>query len=182
MRIVVAALLGGAGMALAGAAGAQTPGQLPERLVSCAAKVNDAERLACYDAAVGSMSSEARQASEARVAEAKVAQAAAAAAAASAAQAEAAKAEADRLAGFGKPASAGDTVSEIEAAITEMLRDSTGKSVFILDNGQIWRQADGFRFPAMKVGTAVTVKRGALGSFRLVPADSNRSVQVIRMR
>jgi hypothetical protein len=34
----------------------------------------------------------------------------------------------------------------------------------------------------VKVGSAVTIKRGALGSFRLMPVGSNRSVQVVRMR
>jgi regulator of protease activity HflC (stomatin/prohibitin superfamily) len=180
MRIVVAGLVGVAGLTVAGVGPARA--QVPERLVACASKVADAERLACYDAVVGSMNAEARRASEAREAEAKVAAAAAAAAAATAAEAAAAKAEADRQAGFGKAASAAESVAEIQAAITEVLRDSSGKSVFVLDNGQIWRQADGFNLPGVKVGTSVTVKRGALGSFRLVPASSNRSVLVIRMR
>ena len=54
--------------------------------------------------------------------------------------------------------------------------------VFVLDNGQIWRQADGFRLPNAKVGATVELKRGALGSYRLVPRGSNRWVQVVRMR
>jgi hypothetical protein len=150
--------------------------------MACVGKVDDADRLACYDSAVKSMNAEARRASEAREAEASAAKAAAAAAAATAAAAAAQQAEAERKDSFGKPAAASETVSEIAATISEVLKDSTGKSVFVLDNGQIWRQADAFNLPNARVGTSVTIKRGALGSFRMVPSDSNRSIQVIRMK
>jgi hypothetical protein len=156
--------------------------QSPDRMVACAGKVDDAERLACYDAAVKALGAEARAASEARETEARAAKAAAAAAAAAAATRAAAAAEAERKDSFGKPAAASGTVSELTAAISEVLKDATGKAVFVLDNGQIWRQADGFKLPNAKIGSSVTIKRGSLGSFRLFPADSNRSVQVIRMR
>lgn len=177
MRIVVAMAMGCMAAMPAGALAQST-----DRLVACAGKVDDAERLACYDSAVKALGAEARAASDVREREAKAAKAAAAAAAAAAATQAAAAAEAERKDSFGKAAAESGTVSELTAAITEVLKDSTGKAVFILDNGQIWRQADGFTLPNAKVGTSVTIKRGALGSFRLVPANSNRSVQVVRMR
>lgn len=159
MHIVVAGLVGIAGVMVAGAAGAQ----VPQQLVACALRVADAERLACYDAVVKSLNTKAS-------------------ADASTANAAAARARADRLAGFGKPEPALETLAEIQSTLAEILADSTGRSVFILDNGQMWRQADGFKLRGVKAGTAVTVKRGALGSIRLMPVGSNRSVQVIRMR
>lgn len=179
MRIVAAMV---SGCMMLGATGAAKAQQVPERLVACAGKVDDAERLACYDSAVKSMGAEARAASEAREAEAKAAKAAAAAAAASAAAAAAAKADAERKDSFGKAAAPSEVVAEISATITEVLKDASAKSVFVLDNGQIWRQADAFNLPNAKVGSAVTIKRGALGSYRLVPSGSNRSILVIRMK
>ncbi len=151
---------------------------MPQQLLACAGKVSDAERLACYDTAMAALSADARRLSEAREVEAKAAREAAAASAAAAAAA----AEAERKAAFGKPAASADEVQEIEAAISEILRTSTGGAVFILDNGQMWRQVDGYNLPNARVGTMVTVKRGALGSFRLVPKGTSRSAQVIRMR
>jgi hypothetical protein len=178
MRIVVATLMGCTALMAAGTARAQ----VPDKLIACASRVDDADRLACYDAAVKSMGAEARAASEAREAEANVARAAAAASAAAAAESAAAKAEADRKASFGRSAAASEIISELQASITEVLKSGTGKVVFVLDNGQVWRQADTLSLPNAKAGTAVTIKRGALGSFRLVPDNSNRWVQVVRMR
>jgi hypothetical protein len=178
MRIVVAMMIGCTAVATAGVASAQAP----DKLIACASKVDDRERLACYDSVVKSLNKEAKAASEAREAEAKAAEAAAAAAAAAAATKAAAEAEAARKDSFGKAAAASETASELTAVISEVLKDSSGKSVFVLDNGQIWRQADGFTLPNAKVGVSVTLKRGMLGSFRMVPANSNRSVQVVRMR
>jgi hypothetical protein len=156
--------------------------QSPDRMIACASKVEDSERLACYDSAVKALGAEARAASEAREAEASAAKAAAAAAAAAAATRAAAEAEAARKASFGKSAEPSETVSELTASVTEVLTDGNRKAVFVLDNGQIWRHTDGPALPNVKVGSAVTIKRGALGSFRLMPVGSNRSVQVVRMR
>lgn len=178
MRIVLAMMIGCMAAATSGGVSAQAP----DRLIACASKVDDGERLACYDSVVKSLNKEAKAASEAREAEEKVAEAAAAAAAAAAATKAAADAEAARKDSFGKRGATSEAVSELRAVISEVLKDAGSKPVFVLDNGQIWRQADGFTLPNAKVGVSVTLKRGALGSFRLVPANSNRSVQVIRMR
>ncbi|TPE58714.1 hypothetical protein FJQ54_16850 [Sandaracinobacter neustonicus] len=175
MRILVAAL--GAGLLLSAPAGAQ----VPDKLIGCSAEPDDAKRLACYDSVVKAISADARRVSEAREAEAAKAKQAAAAAAAAAATAAAVQAEETRKASFGKADSAAE-VKSVDASISEILRDASGKPVFILDNGQMWRQADGFNLPNAKVGTKVAVKRGAMGSYRLQPENSNRSVQVIRMR
>jgi hypothetical protein len=151
---------------------------LEQSLVTCSAKTDEAVRLKCYDDVAKGLSAEARKVAEAREAEA-------AAAAAAATAAAAAKAEAERKAAFGKEGMAGSAdggeAQQIEAGITELLRDAAGKTIFVLDNGQMWRQADAFSVPA-KVGNKVIVKRGTFGSYRLLIAGSNRSAQVIRMR
>ncbi len=143
--------------------------QAPRALLDCTSILSDAERLACYDTAVKTFSSEARAVAERR--EAQSARLASAAAAAAAVQ---------RADGFGRASEV--RVESIESTLKEVLTDSVGKSVFILDNGQIWRQVDGFRIPNARPGVAVTVKRGAMGSYRIAIAGSNRTAQVIRMR
>jgi hypothetical protein len=143
--------------------------QAPRALLDCTSILSDAERLSCYDTAVKTFSADARAIAERR--EAQAARLAAAAAATAAAQ------KADS---FGRASEA--RVESVDSTLKEVLTDSVGKSVFILENGQIWRQADGFRMPNARPGVAVTVKRGAMGSYRLAVAGSNRTVQVIRMR
>lgn len=143
--------------------------QAPRALLDCTSILADAERLACYDNAVKAFSSEARVVAERR--EAQAAKLSAAAAAAAAAQ---------RADSFGRASEA--RVERIDSTLKEMLTDSTGKSVFILENGQIWRQADGFRIPNARPAVAVTIKRGAMGSYRITFAGSNRTAQVVRMR
>jgi hypothetical protein len=168
-RILVATMFILAGAAPAAAA------TLEQSLVTCSAKADATVRLKCYDDIARGLSAEARKVAEAREAEA-------AAAAAAAATAAAAKAEADSKVAFGMASrDEAAAAQQIEAGITELLKDASGKTIFVLDNGQMWRQADAFSVPA-KVGGKVIVKRGSLGSYRLFLAGSNRSAQVIRMR
>jgi hypothetical protein len=58
-----------------------------------------------------------------------------------------------------------DVIQEITAAITEVGRDSSGKLVLVLDNGQRWIQTDtgGGRSP--RTGQNVTIRRASLGGF-----------------
>lgn len=154
--------------------------QVEQAMVGCSAKVDDAARLKCYDDIAKGLSAEARKVAEAREKEA-------AAVAAAAAEAAAAKAAEESKAAFGKQGLEGfggrdpDRVEQIEASISEVLSDAGGKAIFVLDNGQIWRQVDGFNTQA-RVGSKVIVKRGSLGSYRLVVPGSNRYAQVVRMR
>jgi hypothetical protein len=162
------------------AGAAPATAQVEAAMVRCAAKVEEGERLTCYDDIVRGLSAEAKRVSEAREKEAAV-RAEAAAAAAAAKAAEQRKADFGRagIEGFGGRDS--DRIEQIEAGVTEILKDAGGKSIFVLDNGQIWRQVDGFGSSA-RVGTRVIVKRGTLGAYRLAVPGSNRVVQVIRMR
>lgn len=156
--------------------------QAPTDLLACAAIARDADRLACFDAAVAKSSAEARRISEARAAEtARIAKEEAAAAAAAAAAATAAQQQAKREA-FGKVGPDPDDVQEVETQLTEVLTNQSGLGVFLLANGQMWRQVDTVSLPRWKEGDAVKLTRGSLGGFRLNFLKSKRWVTVKRVR
>ncbi len=199
MRIVVAMFLGCALLGFAGGAKAQ----VSERLVACAAKVDDAERLACYDATVKALGAEARAASEARekAARAAEAEAAAAAAARAAADAEAAAAaaaaraaaEAETAAAAAKQrelafgdakasAVAEERLESITSQIEEIFIDARKQPLFLLENGQMWRQTDGLPLVLARTGMDVEIRRGALGSFRMTVPRTKTTISVRRVR
>lgn len=155
--------------------------------MACSAEVEDAKRLACYDAAVAAGSAEARAIAARRDAarEAAAAEKAAAEARAKAEAAEAArKAQADRFGQEGLRLGGGDPdrLDELGAKIAETLLDRVGKTVFLLDNGQMWRQTDGLTLPPIRAGDAVEIRRGAVGGYRLTVPRVKRTVPVVRMR
>jgi hypothetical protein len=55
-----------------------------------------------------------------------------------------------------------------------------GALVFSLENGQLWKATDQQYLP-VHVGDSVTIRAGALGSFWLSAAGSNRTVRVTRV-
>ena len=151
-------------------------------LVACSAKVNDAERLACYDGLVRGISPEARSVADKREADRKAAAAVAAAEAEKARAAAEAQAEAARRDSFGKAQTSDEQIDELQVVINEVMRDKLGRSVFLLENGQMWRQTEAFPVPPIKDGTKATLKRGALGSYRIKIEGNSRNIPIIRMR
>jgi hypothetical protein len=154
--------------------------QTPAALMTCVKITADTERLACFDKAMASTSPEARAASDKRAAEAAVVAAAAAKAKAEAdAEADAAKAKADAAAqrdSFGAEGVASSTarfetpageLQEIETSVTELLTNASGQWLFLLENGQLWKQADTSRVPHVRVGDRVKVTRASLGGYHL---------------
>jgi hypothetical protein len=90
---------------------------------------------------------------------------------------------------FGKPApepGPGEEITEINATVLEFAKTLRGKSVFILDNGQVWRQldADGteVRDPAPDTKMKVTIEAGVLGSYNLTIEGRNGLIKVSRLR
>jgi hypothetical protein len=90
---------------------------------------------------------------------------------------------------FGKPApqsGAGEEISEIAATVVEFAKTARGRSIFILDSGQVWRQldADGTDMPYPPAGTTmkVTIETGWLGSYNLTIAGRNGLIKVFRMK
>lgn len=165
--------------------------QTPSELLSCAAIARDAERLACYDNAMANSSPAARAANEVRAKESArlAAEAAAAAVVAAKAQAEADK-QARRQA-FGiegvvkrpdrfKPGP--DEVTSVDAGIVEMLTNKSGLGVFVLDNGQIWKQADTVSLPNIRTGDKVTIAKNNFGGYDLTLLKQKRVSPVVRLK
>jgi hypothetical protein len=63
------------------------------------------------------------------------------------------------------------------AAVTQR---PNGAFIFSLENGQLWKATDQEYLP-VRVGDSVTIHAGALGSFWLSAAGSNRTVRVTRV-
>jgi hypothetical protein len=174
MRAIVltALLLAGAGPA---AAQPNAP-QSVKPFTDCAAIVADAERLACYDRAVAAVA----PALGAEMAERQ--QAADAAAAATMAEAAVTSFGRESMREPPPPAAADARASSLEASVVEVLTDASKRLVIILDNGQMWRQQGQAIAMAPKPGTKVVLKRGAMGSFRMVDPARKQVLWVIRMR
>jgi hypothetical protein len=89
--------------------------------------------------------------------------------------------------GFGKPPPAREAeVKEISATVAEFSRTPRGRAVFILDNGQVWRQIDSdsteVRDPPAGRAMRVTIGTGALGSYNLAIEGRAGSVKVRRLK
>ena len=90
---------------------------------------------------------------------------------------------------FGKPAPSpppGEGLTEITAAVVEFARTPRDKSVFILDNGQVWRQLDADSTvvfdPAPGTTMKVTIEQGALGSYNLTIEGRRSFIKVSRLK
>jgi hypothetical protein len=59
-------------------------------------------------------------------------------------------------------------IDQLSARIVSLRSDALGRLSFVLDNGQVWRMTESagvFDFPSR--GDTVTVRRGAIGGYRL---------------
>jgi hypothetical protein len=90
---------------------------------------------------------------------------------------------------FGKPVPApasGEEIAGVTAAVVEFARTPRGKSVFILDNGQVWRQLDADSTvvldPAPGTTMKVTIEQGALGSYNLTIEGRKALIKVSRLK
>ena len=114
----------------------------------CVQLRNDTERLACYDQAFG-----------------KPPASAAATSPAPSEQFGFTEKEVARNTGQSTASIAPDSV---KAAIKSLDRRRDGKFVVTLDNTQVWAQSEFNSQADVQVGDAITVRRGALGSYLLV--------------
>lgn len=164
---------------------AQAPDGLTRAMTECAVKPRDAERLACYDAAIAETSAEARAIAQRR-AEASAKIAAEEAAIAAAAAAKAAKDnfgdESVRSRGNARFALPAGEIEKIESTLTEVLRNNTGFGVFLLENGQLWREVDKATSINARAGDAVVIERSALGGYKLRFVRLKRVILVKRMK
>lgn len=74
-----------------------------------------------------------------------------------------------------------ERIKQISSAVVKVVTDPYGKVTLTLENGQVWKQLDNAKM-RMKEGEVVTLKRGALNSFGLSKAGTNRTMKVKRVK
>jgi hypothetical protein len=73
-------------------------------------------------------------------------------------------------------------ISELQAHIVRTSPGRDGRDVFELDNGQTWQQTEAQLSFTARPGDAVTITKGALGSFWLTKSPSQQATRVKRLR
>lgn len=154
-----------------------------DALKACTQISNESARLNCYDSAIASIDAGlaaeitarkqemlARQADEKRIADAKTAQ--------------------NKIDSFGasnlplerQPETRVEIPDILDAKIDVVSYDPYDKVVALLDNGQTWVQTESQTLPRIRPGDSVQIKRGALGSYRMVIVRMKRAFPVKRRR
>jgi hypothetical protein len=128
----------------------------------CSDLYDDAQRLACYDAAFGKPTR-----SAAAVAAPRAPTAPAAPATVPAPTPAPAVRTAPAPVAPATPA-AEKLPKNVSAAISEVGRRADGRFVVTLDNGQVWSQLERDMAAQVAIGDAVTVRQGMLGSYILI--------------
>jgi hypothetical protein len=86
---------------------------------------------------------------------------------------------------FGKPRVRTEPkeITELSAGVLEFAKNAYGRSIFILDNGQVWKQVDGdtteVRDPSGGEQMKVTIETGMMGSYSL-RVDGRRGIIKVR--
>lgn len=162
------------------AAVAQTPAPTAptpdavQQVYRCADTTDDAQRLACYDAAVGQLRS-AQQTGELAVID----------------RAGAAVVDREsfgfslpnlaRLLPFGGDRDESSAEQPQEQTFTiERIVEGRERNTFVMSNGQIWVQSETRSARHVRVGHHVTIRRAAMGSFMLVPERGGAGLRVRR--
>jgi hypothetical protein len=87
---------------------------------------------------------------------------------------------------FGKPPPEPTEISEITSDVLEFARTPYGKVLFVLENGQVWRQLDSdgtvVQDPQRGKTMKVLIERGALGSYNLTIEGRNGLIKVRRLK
>ena len=157
--------------AAASLAGPQAIGQgLPPSLRACMAERDDARRLACFD----------REAAQLGPQSAATATAAATPEPLTAEQRFGFRGEVAREAIAEKKAAV-PQLERLESTVTAVARRGSIDWIVTLENGQQWAQISPGTPYTIRVGDAVTINPGALGSFRLT-GPSGRATRVRRAR
>lgn len=126
---------------------------LPQGMRACAQHQDRDRRLACFDAEVARLSSPAAAVQNFGVTRAM---------------------EQEHSTQSAQP-------NEITARVADVATRPHGELVLTLDNGQVWQQIETVAGWSVKAGDQVTIKAGALSSYRLV-APSGRTTKVMRTK
>jgi len=138
-------------------------------LLRCAAQPDGTARLACFDALATRL-------------RALPVSAPSALPAAPVAPPPAAVTPEQKVAAFGAPQiSAKDELEAMQSRIDGLFEGWQGGSIFTLANGQRWMVMDGSSGVVSLKNPKVTVRRGALGSFRIEFEGSNQTARVKRL-
>jgi hypothetical protein len=146
---------------------------VPDDLQRCAAVANDQARLACYDALARATTDDpAATASVAPAAPSAVTPAAPAVAAAAAAAATPQPVP-DRAPAASAPAATAQPVTDqasasFDAVVAKVTRLPTGEFAYTLQDGQRWIQVGVDSRARLEPGATVTIRKAALGSYKLV--------------
>ena len=118
----------------------------------CGNEVNDAKRLACYDAAIGRTGTSDDVGLTGKLLRSK-----------------------RQEAGLTDAAP-----KSVHAKVVAVSRPPAGKFTVTLDNGQVWSQQESLDFP-LEVGDEVTIRSGLLGALWLGVGHRNQETRVARM-
>jgi hypothetical protein len=77
-------------------------------------------------------------------------------------------------------------ISEISAKVVEYAKNAYGKSLFILDNGQVWKQVDGdtteIYHRASDGPMSIRIEKAIMGSFSLYVEGQSKKLKVRRVK
>jgi len=91
---------------------------------------------------------------------------------------------------FGKPPAPPEAgpkeITEISAGVIEMAKNAYGRALFVLDNGQVWKQIDGDQSsvdePKSGEAMKVTIEKALFGSYALKVEGRRGIVKVRRVK
>lgn len=148
-----------------------TPQALTD-VYSCAQIQDDAQRLQCYDGAVGRLRQAETQGQVVAVD-----------------RAQAQEIERDSF-GFHLPSLSrilpslgGDNdevIDNVEMTVARVRASQTGYHTFEMENGQVWTQVEPGNARNVRTGDVVTIRRASLGSFRLISSRGGAGHRVRR--
>lgn len=72
------------------------------------------------------------------------------------------------------------SLEQIDAHVARVIARAHGRYSFVLDNGQTWRQVEAQRVGNIQMGDAISIRRGQVGNYLLVPARSGAAHRVRR--
>lgn len=155
--------------------------ELPQALLDCVRENDDVERLACYDRYVAIFAGESDKLADATPAP-DVGVANRGAPPLERPDAVHAFGMTGELARRNRSADEPAVPEFINAGISRIVEKPRGERIVYLDNDQVWEERTRARGLLLEVGDIITVEAAALGSFRMVGPDGNRSTGVRRIQ